>query len=386
MKLRSNLSVEKWLGDEISEIYLHRFMYKLSKSFVAIFIPLYVLEAGFDPLAVIVFYLAYFVFCLIGAVPGSVMSSKLGYKKTSFAASPLVLAYYYVLRNMSGGYLELFLAAALGGLGVTIYWMGMNPEVSRSSHREKDDKEAGLFYSIPSLSSVVAPLIGAGIIASSGFELLFTVTIVTIVLSFFPLALTPEHHDGMNLKLKEFLSDYQWNDFVVFLVTGSAMVGQVVIWPLFLATVIESSEIGGSGALLALGGAITSIVAGYLSDNIGRKRVITFGALTGAGTFIGMTAVSTPLTAFIVSAGNGFFMKFVNIPIFGTAMEHSEDSDLIEYYFIRELGLNLGRSLSLALLGVMLVYLPASQALKLGFVLMAFLVLTAAPLGRKMVK
>jgi MFS family permease len=386
MKIWNKMTVEKWLGDEMAEIYLHRFIYKLSKSFVAIFIPLYILEVGFAPLTVVVFYLVYFLFSLIGSVPGSIMSSRLGYKKTSLAASPLVLSYLYILRNMSGTYAELFLAAALGGMGVTVYWMGMNPEVSRSSHREKDDREAGLFYSIPSLSSIVAPLIGAGIIASSGFELLFTVTITAILMSFLPLALTPEHHDGMSLNLREFLSDYQWNDFVVFLVTGSAMVGQVVIWPLFLATVIESSGIGGSGALLALGGAVTSIVAGYLSDRIGRKQVVTFGALTGSATFLGMTAVSTPLTAFIVSAGNGFFMRFVNIPIFGTVMERSEDSDLIEYYFVRELGLNLGRILSLVLLAVMFIYLPANQALKAGFILMALLVLAAAPLGSKMVE
>ncbi len=219
------MAVEKWLGEEMTEIYLHRFIYKLSKSFVAIFIPLYILEAGFAPLTVVVFYVVYFLFSLIGAVPGSVMSSRLGYKKTSLAASPLVLSYLYILRNMSGTYAELFLAAAFGGMGVTVYWMGMNPEVSRSSHREKDDREAGLFYSIPSLSSIIAPLIGAGIIASSGFELLFTVTITGILMSFLPLALTPEHRDGMSLNLRDFLSDYRWSDFVVFLVTGSAMVG-----------------------------------------------------------------------------------------------------------------------------------------------------------------
>ncbi len=135
-----------------------------------------------------------------------------------------------------------------------------------------------------------------------------------------------------------------------------------------------------------MGGAVTSIIAGYLSDRVGRKQVVTFGALTGSATFVGMTAVSTPLTAFIVSAGNGFFMRFVNIPIFGTVMERSEDSDLIEYYFIRELGLNLGRILSLTLLGALFINLPANQALKAGFIFMALLFLAATPLGRKMVK
>jgi MFS family permease len=373
------------LGDEMREIYIHRFIYQLSKKLVAIFIPLYILDLGFSPLYVVGFFMAYFTSAMLSAFPSAVLSSRLGYKKTSLASCPLVLSYYFILRNMTGTTVELLAAALIGGTGVTVYWMGMNPEVAKSSHRDKDDEEAGIFFSIPSISSVIAPMIGAGILAVAGFQILFTTTIGAILLSFIPLALTPEHREGMNLKVREFISNYELYDFLVFLTTGSSWVGQIVVWPLFLATILESAGIGGSGALLALGGAVTSIIAGFMSERIGRKNVLTFGAITAAITFLAMSMVTSPVTAFIVSTANGFFLKFVNIPIYGTVMEHSEDSDLIEYHMIREIGLNTGRIISMGILVASFLLLPTEKAFLTGFILMAALSLLSVPVGWKMI-
>jgi MFS family permease len=385
MKLLSYMISRLGLEEEMREIYLHRFIYQMSKKFVAIFIPLYILDLGFSPLIVIAFFMAYFTFSMFTALPGGLLASKIGYKKTSLLACPIVLGYYYVLRNMTGSSIQLFLAALLGGMGVTMYWMGMNPEVARSSHRDRDDQEAGIFFTIPRLSSVIAPAIGATVIAFSGFELLFSITIGTIIFSFLPLALTPEHRDGMNLSFKNFISEYDWNDFLIFMTTGSTWLGQIVIWPLYLATIISSAGIGGSGALLALGGAITSFTAGILSDKIGRKKVLAFGAVTAAATFLAMSSVTSTLMALIVSTANGFFLKFVNIPVYGTVMEHSEESDLIEYHVMREIGLNTGRIMALGLLILAFLTFNSNLAFTTGFVSIALLALSAIPVGWKMI-
>lgn len=76
MKLLSYMISRLGLEQEMREIYLHRFIYQMSKKFVAIFIPLYILDLGFSPLIVIAFFMAYFIFSLITALPGGLLASK----------------------------------------------------------------------------------------------------------------------------------------------------------------------------------------------------------------------------------------------------------------------------------------------------------------------
>jgi hypothetical protein len=66
-------------------------------------------------------------------------------------------------------------------------------------------------------------------------------------------------------------------------------------------------------------------------------------------------------------------------------MEHSEDSDLIEYHMIREIGLNTGRIISMGILVASFLLLPTEKAFLTGFILMAALSLLSVPVGWKMI-
>lgn len=214
------------LGREIQEVYVHSLLFKLAKKLIAIFIPLYLLELGYAPQGVIMFFLAYYMTYIFLSFPNAKIASKIGYKHTSLLASPIIISFYILLRNMQVSTPELLFVGVVGGIGSNLYWTGMNPEVATSSHSEDREKETGYFFSMPALASILSPLAGGLILAAFNFQVLLLFTVLLVALSFTPFLFSREHSDGMELDVRSFLEDADLIDFATFTFKGVNSIGE----------------------------------------------------------------------------------------------------------------------------------------------------------------
>jgi MFS family permease len=373
------------LGREIQEVYVHSLLFKLAKKLIAIFIPLYLLELGYAPTGVILFFLAYYMTYIFLSFPNAKIASRIGYKHSSLLASPIILGFYILLRNMQVSTPELLFVGVVGGVGSNLYWTGMNPEVATSSHSEDREKETGYFFSMPALASIFSPLAGGLILAVFNFQVLLLFTVLLVALSFTPFLFSREHSKGMELDIRSFLEDADFIDFATFTFKGVNSIGKKVVWPLYLALVIESSlSIGGAGSILAIGSAVTSIFIGRIADNDNRGKIITIGTLLAGASYVLMSQVTTPLAAFAISGLNGLSYTAASIPIYSKAMDHSEREDVIEYFAFREISLATGRITTLLLIVFFLTSFETSKALTASFLFIAASVLITGQLGKRM--
>lgn len=359
------------LGREIQEVYLHSFLFKLAVGLVSIFLPLYILRLGFPVETVFKFFLVYYAVYVLASWPNAMVSSKLGYKHTSLLASPIILVFYLLLRNMNPACgAPVYQVAVVGGLGFNLYWAGMNPEVAESSHSEDRERETGYFFSMPTLASMISPAVGGLILAAYSFDTLFVSAAGLIALSFAPFLLSREHHEGMEIDPKTFFSRSHLDDFMTYMLKGVSSMGKKVFWPLYLAVVIqESASIGGAGSLLALGGALTSISLGKITDDGNRDKVIWAGVVLTAVSYLLMSQVSSAGFAFAVSLLNGLSYTAISLPVYSRAMDRAEEEDYIEYFAFRETALSIGRVITLlGFLGLFMLY-PGNYLP--GFVLLA---------------
>lgn len=343
---------------EMQQVYLHSFLFKLAINLVAIFLPLYILEMGYGAPTVFIFFAIYYGIYLFFSFPGAWFATKLGYKRTSLLASPFILGFYLLLRS-DPGIPGLYLTALLGGLSFNLYWMGMNPEIAESSHGEEREKQTGFFFSMPTLASMISPVIGGLILASYSFDALFLVAACLIGLSFMPFLFSREHREGMDVNPRTFFSVEYFNDFMTYTFKGAQSMVKKVLWPLYLALVIGGSvNIGSAGSLLALGSAIASIGLGEYTDDSNRGQVILSGVAATSFTFILMSFVTSAVTAAIVSFINGIGRTAISLPIYSRAMDRAEEKDYVEYFAFREIGLSTGRTFSLLAFLLIFMYLP----------------------------
>ena len=372
------------LREEIQEVYLHTFLFKLGVKLVSIFIPFYILELGFDIQTVFLFFLAYYGAYIFVSWINAMICSKIGYKHTMLLASPFLLLFYLLLRSVETQ-IELLALAALGGTFYNMYWMGMNPEVGNSSEENSREKDSGFFYSMPSLASIFSPVVGGMVLTISGFSTLFLSSAVLVGASFLPFVFSKEHYSGLEVDFKEFLSDYKLKDFSTFFFKGVDSMGKKMLWPAYLALIVGGSlNIGGAGSFRALGAAFTSIFIGEITNSENKSRIILIGVLLAASTYIMMSFVTTPFYAFLVSLINGLSFTAASVPIYSTALNHAEEEDLIEYFAVREVALSLGR-VSIILLSMLVFFQFEGQSrFFITFGLVAASTLLTGIIGSKM--
>lgn len=370
------------LTQEIQEVYIHSFLFKLAESLVAIFIPFYIIQNGFSPLTVLVFYSIYYLTHMIGSIPFGILATKIGYKHTSLLSSVFILAFYLTIRAAETTP-ALYFSAFLGGLGLTIYWMGMNPEVAKSSDKGKEEEETGIFFSMPSIAGIIAPFTGGLILAYFTSNILFLIAAGLMFVSFTPFLFSSEHKEGIEMDLNELFTRDMFYDMVTYFTEGVHSVGGKILWPLYLAIIIGGSvNIGTAGTVLALGGAITSVAIGKVTDKQNKSRIIMTGAIISGITMILMSQVTTNITAFIISGIHGLVYTAVNLPIFSSAIRRAEEKDIMEYFTVREIALSTGRLATLGLLAATYIVLPDSFY-AVSFTLVALGTVSAGYFGSK---
>ena len=371
------------LTQEIQEVYVHSFLFKLAESLVAIFIPFYIIQNGFDPIAVFSFYAIYYLTHMAGSIPFGILATKIGYKHTSLLSSVFILAFYLTIRTAETS-LVLYFSAFLGGLGLTIYWMGMNPEVAKSSDDGKEEEETGLFFSMPSIAGIIAPFTGGLILAYFTSSVLFLVAAFLMFLSFTPFLLTSEHREGIEMDVRDLFTRDMVYDMATYFAEGSHSVGRKILWPLYLAIIIGGSvNIGTAGTVLALGSAFTSVFIGKITSQDNRFKVIMTGAILSAVTMLAMSQITSNLAAFAISGLHGLTYTAVRLPIYSSAIKRAEEKDIMEYFTAREIALSTGRLTTIGITVLLLKAFPDNFYV-LSFSLVAAGTLCAGYLGGKM--
>ncbi|MFB6216074.1 MAG: MFS transporter, partial [Candidatus Aenigmatarchaeota archaeon] len=357
------------------------FLFKLAVGLVAIFLPLYILGLGYSPYQVFIFFLVYYSVFVLLSFPNGAIASRIGYKHMSILSSPFILAFYLILR-MNPSITGLYVTAVLGGLGFNIYWAGMNPEIAESTHSQNRERETGYFFSMPTLATMISPVLGGLVLAVYSFHTLFLFAAVFIGTSFVPFIFSKEHHEGMDLDPLSFFRRDHINDFLTYLGKGVNSIGKKVLWPLYLAVVIQSSvSIGGAGSLLALGSAAASIFLGRITDKDNRNSVLLSGAVVTGLTYLLMIQVTSAEPALIVSFLNGLGRTAMSLPIYSRAMDKAEKEDLVEYFAFRETALSMGRVITIFILVGIFTLFPGNFAL--GFVTIALSMIVIGYFGRK---
>lgn len=383
MKPLATIMNQLHLDKEANEIFFHRLFFRLAIGTITIFLPLYIYNlSGLG--AVFLYFFIYFATFAVLSWPVAELTSKLGYKHTALLSSPFIFIYYFILRSLQSPGIGIYFVAVFGGFAFNTYWMAMNSEMTVGSRGDNREKDSAYFFGLPQLASFISPFLGGVILSTFGFETLFLATLFLLLISYVPLFLSREHHEGMEIDKYEIFNSDHLKDWVTFFFWGFSSVGRIVVWPLLLALVItDALNMGGAGSLRALGVFIVSIVSGRIINQENKYKVLLFGSFIFSVTWILMALVTTPLQAFIISFLNGVFSVVYNIPLFAEILEKADRKDVLEYFTFREIILNIGKITSLGMFFLIFTSFALNKAFLIAFTLVAFSVLPVGFFGRK---
>ena len=270
---RNNLSVIShshhknfWLFE--SSVWFHM----LANSMLAIYIPILMLQNGFDLTDILFFY---FIFHIINApanILGGYLVSQIGAKKTIIIATLFQIAFFIWYSVLEPG--TLWGLVALGALGAIYdalyYTASMYLFMQTTTDVNNSGKNTGILYAIVRSAGLIGPIIGSTILLLGGNPgWVILAVIVSFVISILPLFWTSlEQGDrAVMMPIREFIKEPYViaNHISLGLYKIHESIGAIV-WPVFIYLYFGTLEsIAIIAVMIPIVGLITSYASGWIN-------------------------------------------------------------------------------------------------------------------------
>ncbi|MBR9677448.1 MFS transporter [Candidatus Woesearchaeota archaeon] len=340
------------LKEQLNEIYLMHAIDGFALSLIGIFVPIYLLILGFSVSQVIIFFIVQSLTVPFASFLVGFISSRYGLKHTMLLRFPFMLVFLLMLYSLDSFAIPILLIAVIGGFQTTIYWIPLHSLFARSANKKSMSSDVGKLYSFPRIASMIAPLIGGIITLMAGFNTLFIVAMILLVVSIIPLFFSKEIKPHVEFRFSEGIKLFKKYPKVFFGVAINHLNGitEAVIWPMVVYFLLASTlSVGIMGTLLGVGTVFFTLLVGKLSDKFKRLTIIKIGAILMLLMWIARFFVQSDTTVYLVTIMAGFFMFLVLIPFTAINYAIARENNIDEFIIFREIPVAIGRVLVLLL-------------------------------------
>lgn len=291
---------------------------------VAPVLPQYARHFGVSISAATFVITAFAVMRLVGAPPAGMLVQRLGERRV-YISGLLIVAVSTAACAFAGTYWQLLVFRALGGVGSAMFTVSSLGLMIRISPPDARGRVAGLFSSGFMVGSVGGPILGsltAGLGLSAPFLIYGAALLVAATVVFVSLrnstVITRSDEDVE--EPVPFRTVFRHRAYRAALLsnfaTGWASFGlRIALVPLFVVEVLGRGP-GAAGVALtafAVGNISVVIPSGYLSDRLGRRKLLIFGlSLAAVSTAVVGFTTSLPVflvAAYVAGAATGIFVS-----------------------------------------------------------------------------
>lgn len=279
---------------------------------VAPVLPQYARHFGVSIAAATFVITAFAVMRLVGAPPAGFLVQRLGERRV-YTSGLIIVAVSTGACAFAETYWQLLLFRSLGGVGSAMFTVSALGLMIRISPAGARGRVAGLFSSGFMIGSVGGPILGsltAGFGLAAPFLIYGAALLVAATVVFVSLrnsAVVGQADDDVQIPIP-FRTVFRHRAYKAALfsnfATGWASFGlRIALVPLFVVEVLGEGP-GAAGLALtafAVGNIAVVIPSGYLSDRLGRRKLLIFG-LTLAAVSTALVGFTTSLPVFLVAA------------------------------------------------------------------------------------
>ncbi|MCV7434864.1 MFS transporter [Mycolicibacterium bacteremicum] len=312
------------LPREVWVLVAANFVVALGYGVVAPVLPQYARHFGVSIAAATFVITAFAIMRLAGAPPAGLLVQRWGERRI-YISGLIIVALSTAACALAETYWQLLLFRSLGGIGSAMFTVSSLGLMIRISPADARGRVAGLFSSGFMIGSVGGPILGAltagfGLAAPFliyGAALLVAATVVFVSLRHSTVVTGSDEQDGPPVPFRTVFAHRAYKAALLSnFATGWASFGlRIALVPLFIVEVLGRSP-GVAGLALtafAVGNISVVIPSGYLSDRLGRRKLLIFGLTLAAlsTALVGFTS-SLPVfmaAAYVAGAATGIFVS-----------------------------------------------------------------------------
>lgn len=279
--LSEYFDISAFKNKEVDSLYFFNAMGQFAQGLISVFIPIYLFNLGFPIWQIFLFYFlrsAYYL--LLGSSLLSVMKVLSDKILMVLSIPPLVL-FFMGLNYISGLSFLFFALPALAAINMLFMFIPYHLDFTVASDDGHIGSEVGARFVINAVVKFATPFIGGLIIGAFGFEYVYILASVILILSIIPLFSFPQRNVSSELSLKKVWNKIKDENLASYNISslsyGAEKMARNIVWPLFLFAILGGVEqLGGIVSAGFLAGAIISFFLGKkIDDNNKTGDVLT---------------------------------------------------------------------------------------------------------------
>jgi MFS family permease len=340
---------DHFLKTESSQFFVSVAIRYLALGMVAIFEPIYLyLYFGRSISHVLLFWAAFSGIFALTVVFGGKIMARIGLKKTMLLSNFFFFGYYICLFFIKDFFLLAPMAIILRAIGATLFWPAFHTDFIRFSKASRRAEHVGKMSAVCLTAGIVSPLIGGIILAGLGYAALFTVVLITLFASTFPLFLSKERHEVYTDSYKQAWKRIWKNKEESLALTSLGIESGIdaFIWPIFIFILgISYKEMGGISTFALLISALFAFYMGKITAKKNRFKLLNIGSSLLAFSWAVKYFVMNTVSAFLAQNFYRVSKTTALIPfrtiLYDKAASREEHAD--EFIVYREIIINISR-------------------------------------------
>lgn len=355
---------------ELNEIFAVMSLRSFVTGMIGIFVPIYMYTLGFSLADIFLLHIYMFSTELIFEYVAAKTISLFGPKHAIALSMPFLVTHFWMLSTIKTYNWPLWLIAVMAGISLALYWEGYNYDFSRSKSKVGVTKDISRLYIMLAILGAIAPFVGGSIAFYFGFEMLYMVVLVLLLLVFLPLIWFREKHIQRSFKLSKINLQPIGRELIAYGGSGIEASVAITMWPLFVFAIVGTTQKVGfvTSIALILSIAVTYVV-GKKVTNTNRHAFVRVGGMMESLIYIPILFVDSFGQVLSLNFARSLVGSLRGAPFISEYYLHADERSRAEYIYVMESAIDFFRIIMFIVLYLMTMVLPGAAVLIIGLLL-----------------
>ena len=290
----------------------------------------------------------------------------INFKWSIFISNILLAVAMYSLVLSEHNFIFLFASALIFSVETLLYWIPFHTNFVRilkgNNGTSRFGKSTAMRFFLASIASAAGPAFGGVIIKLYGFDVLFIITTILLVIAALPVLFgTHEGKHGkhnLNQIIKKYTDQKSYRLNIIAQI-ASGIDGNLypIFAPLLLFIVADQSttSVGIVISFAVLLASIFTIFAGRLCDTQKTRKVQKISTLVNSLFYLPRIFIATPGILYLVDIFDKINGSFLSVPLMSTAYDQAKaEENETDYIIYREFFIHLGVIIGIIIFGILL--------------------------------
>jgi len=269
-------------GNNFGKILQMMSLNSFAMAFVAVFIPIYLLQLGYSFQMVMVWMIIHHGTLLFSAFVAIYVSNRIGLVHSLHIRFILLLIYFLLLLFALEDIPALFyVIPILTGAEAAFYWMPLNVLFIRNTKEENMGSAMSKFFVIPKALSMISPLLGAFIAIYFGFTSLFALAMFLLFFTFLPVFSLRSEKTNFIFSWQRAREIFKNNkQYFIPEIIDNLAEDAMALWSIFIyLKLISTLQVGIIGTITSVAALFFTLTIGKLTDNWDKHKLLKIGAV-----------------------------------------------------------------------------------------------------------